>query len=122
MDLFHTHSRKRPKNETTDKLIKKEGVAPIENGESVPESKPNLDGTLFGPCYDPGTDLLRGFDTNVCKVKTYTKKNKREMIARSDADQMEDVGPEWVDGEPRGTESYIVDGNDGISKDSKYFL
>ncbi|XP_053979271.1 PHD finger protein 20 isoform X1 [Hylaeus volcanicus] len=111
MELFHTHSRKRSKNEA-DKVTKKEGAVIIENGECFPENKIDLDGTLFGPCYDPGTDLLRGFDTNVSKMKPYTKKNKKE-ISKNDIDQEEDVGPEWIDGEPQGTESYIVDGNDG---------
>ncbi|KZC14266.1 PREDICTED: uncharacterized protein LOC107192360 [Dufourea novaeangliae] len=111
MELFHTHSRKRSKNET-DKLSKKEGTSMNESGDSLFENKIDLDGTLFGPCYDPGTDLLRGFDTNVSKAKPYAKKNKKEIF-KHDADQEEDVGPEWVDGEPQGTESYIVDGNDG---------
>ncbi|XP_076246985.1 PHD finger protein MBD-R2 isoform X3 [Calliopsis andreniformis] len=114
MELFHTHSRKRIKNET-DKLVKKEGTTVNENEESFTENKVEkveLDGTLFGPCYDPGTDLLRGFDTNVSRMKTYTKKNKKE-VSKNDIDQEQDVGPEWIDGEPQGTESYIVDGNDG---------
>ncbi|XP_076172113.1 PHD finger protein MBD-R2 isoform X2 [Ptiloglossa arizonensis] len=111
MELFHTHSRKRSKTEA-EKLTKKEGTVVNENGECFPENKIDLDGTLFGPCYDPGTDLLRGFDTNVSKIKTYSKKNKKE-ISKNDIDQEEDVGPEWIDGEPQGTESYIVDGNDG---------
>ncbi|XP_043259702.1 uncharacterized protein LOC122401564 isoform X2 [Colletes gigas] len=112
MELFHTHSRKRLKNEA-DKLTKKEGVVMNENGDCFQENKIDLDGTLFGPCYDPGTDLLRGFDTNVSKVKTYVKKNKKEISNKYEIDQEEDVGPEWIDGEPQGTESYIVDGNDG---------
>ncbi|XP_034934323.1 uncharacterized protein MBD-R2 [Chelonus insularis] len=28
----------------------------------------------------------------------------------------DDSGPEWVDGEPKGTESFVVDGNDGIRR------
>ncbi|XP_006566203.1 PHD finger protein 20 isoform X6 [Apis mellifera] len=111
MELFHTHYRKRSKNET-DKLTKKEGITVNENAEIFSENKIDLDGTLFGPCYDPGTDLLRGFDTNVSKLKAYSKKNKKE-VSKNDIDLLEDVGPEWVDGEPQGTESYIVDGNDG---------
>ncbi|XP_033180015.1 PHD finger protein 20 isoform X4 [Bombus impatiens] len=111
MELFHTHYRRRSKNET-DKLIKKEGIIVNENVECFSENKIDLDGTLFGPCYDPGTDLLRGFDTNVSKMKAYPKKSKKE-VSKSEIDQVEDVGPEWIDGEPQGTESYIVDGNDG---------
>nr|XP_034186180.1 PHD finger protein 20 isoform X3 [Osmia lignaria] len=109
MELFHTHSRKRTKNEG-DKVAKKQEVAINENGEVT--DKIDLDGTLFGPCYDPGTDLLRGFDTNISKMKACTKKSKKD-IPRNDVNQEDDVGPEWVDGEPQGTESYIVDGNDG---------
>ncbi|XP_017758548.1 PREDICTED: uncharacterized protein LOC108549586 isoform X3 [Eufriesea mexicana] len=111
MELFHTHYRKRTKNET-DKVTKKEGIAVNENAECLSENRIDLDGTLFGPCYDPGTDLLRGFDTNVSKMKAYSKKSKKE-VSKNDLDQIEDVGPEWIDGEPQGTESYIVDGNDG---------
>ncbi|XP_043514068.1 PHD finger protein 20 isoform X1 [Frieseomelitta varia] len=111
MELFHTHYRKRSKTET-DKLTKKEEIIVNENVECFSESKIDLDGTLFGPCYDPGTDLLRGFDTNVSRIKAHTKKNKKE-VPKNDIEQVEDVGPEWIDGEPLGTESYIVDGNDG---------
>nr|XP_033340930.1 PHD finger protein 20 [Megalopta genalis] len=111
MELFHTHSRKRSKNEA-DKLVKKESPTINDGGDSLSESKIDLDGTLFGPCYDPGTDLLRGFDTNISKTRPYAKKSKKEMF-KNDIDQEEDVGPEWVDGEPQGIESYIVDGNDG---------
>lgn len=111
MELFHTHSRKRSKHDA-DKP-KKEGPVLNESGDNLSENKIDLDGTLFGPCYDPGTDLLRGFDTNISKTRPYVKKNKKEMF-KADAEQEEDVGPEWIDGEPQGTESYIVDGNDGI--------
>lgn len=119
MELFHTHYRKRSKNEM-DKLTKKEGITVNENAEIFSENKIDLDGTLFGPCYDPGTDLLRGFDTNVSKLKAYSKKNKKE-VSKNDIDLIEDVGPEWVDGEPQGTESYIVDGNDGMSKEKNCY-
>lgn len=119
MELFHTHYRRRSKNET-DKLIKKEGIIVNENVECFSENKIDLDGTLFGPCYDPGTDLLRGFDTNVSKMKAYPKKSKKE-VSKSEIDQVEDVGPEWIDGEPQGTESYIVDGNDGMSKEMEIY-
>lgn len=115
MELFHTHSRKRTKNEG-DKVAKKQEVAINENGEVT--DKIDLDGTLFGPCYDPGTDLLRGFDTNISKMKTCSKKSKKD-IPRNDVNQEDDVGPEWIDGEPQGIESYIVDGNDGILRRKK---
>lgn len=111
MELFHTHSRKRSKNEG-DKIVKKEESIVRNNVESFPEPKIDLDGTLFGPCYDPGTDLLKGFNTNVPKTKPLPKKAKKEMH-KSDTEQEEYVGPAWIDGEPQGIESYIVDGNDG---------
>ena len=120
MELFHTHYRKRSKTET-DKLTKKEEIIVNENAECFSENKIDLDGTLFGPCYDPGTDLLRGFDTNVSRIKAHTKKNKKE-VPKNDIDQVEDVGPEWIDGEPLGTESYIVDGNDGMLEQMKILL
>ncbi|XP_047362274.1 PHD finger protein 20 isoform X3 [Vespa velutina] len=111
MELFHTHSRKRSKNES-DKTVKKEESVVRNNVESFPEPKIDLDGTLFGPCYDPGTDLLKGFNANVPKTKSLPKKAKKETH-KSDTEQEEYVGPAWVDGEPQGIESYIVDGNDG---------
>ncbi|XP_015180714.1 PREDICTED: uncharacterized protein LOC107068609 isoform X4 [Polistes dominula] len=111
MELFNTHSRKRSKHDN-DKTTKKEESVSRSNVDSFPESKFDLDGTLFGPCYDPGTDLLKGFNTTVPKPKPIPKKNKKEMH-KSDTEQEEQVGPAWVDGEPQGIESYIVDGNDG---------
>ncbi|XP_012214996.1 PHD finger protein 20-like protein 1 isoform X3 [Linepithema humile] len=111
MELFNTHSRRRTKTDP-DKAIKKEDPVAKENGEISTESKLKVDGTLFDPCYDPGTDLLRGFDANPSKIKSYPKKTKKEL-PKNDTDHEEDVGPEWVDGEPQGMESYIVDGNDG---------
>ncbi|XP_072765572.1 PHD finger protein 20 isoform X6 [Anoplolepis gracilipes] len=112
MELFNTHSRRRTKNDA-DKASKKEETVVKESGESSIENKVEMDGTLFGACYDPGTDLLRGFETNPSKIKSYSKKSKKEM-PKNDTDHEEDpVGPEWIDGEPQGTESYIVDGNDG---------
>jgi len=111
MELFNTHSRKRTKNDV-DKASKKEETIVKESKDNATENKIEMDGTLFGPCYDPGTDLLRGFDTNVSKIKSYSKKSKKEM-PKNDTDHEEDVGPEWIDGEPQGTESYIVDSNDG---------
>jgi len=110
MELFNTHSRKRAKNDV-DKASKKEETIVKESKDNSTENKIEMDGTLFGPCYDPGTDLLRGFD-NVSKIKSYSKKSKKE-IPKNDTDHEEDVGPEWIDGEPQGTESYIVDSNDG---------
>ncbi|KAK2576179.1 hypothetical protein KPH14_007496 [Odynerus spinipes] len=111
MELFHTHSRKRSKNDM-DKIAKKEEPVARDNADSFSEPKIDLDGTLFGPCYDPGTDLLKGFNANVPKTKPLAKKTKKETH-KSDAEQEEYVGPAWIDGEPQGIESYIVDGNDG---------
>lgn len=113
MELFNTHSRRRTKHDA-DKTPKKEETVVKENaGEGLStENKVEVDGTLYGPCYDPGTDLLKGFETNPTKIKSYSKKTKKE-VPKIDTDHEENVGPEWIDGEPQGTESYIVDGNDG---------
>ncbi|XP_011690021.1 PREDICTED: PHD finger protein 20 isoform X1 [Wasmannia auropunctata] len=112
MELFNTHSRRRTKHDA-DKTPKKEETVVKENGGGSPESKVETDGTQYGPCYDPGTDLLKGFETtNTPKVKSYSKKSKKEA-PKIDTDHEDNVGPEWIDGEPQGTESYIVDGNDG---------
>lgn len=111
MELFNTHSRRRTKHEA-DKTPKKEETVSKERGEGSTENKVEMDGTQYGPCYDPGTDMLRGFETNSTKIKSYSKKSKKE-VPKADVDPEENVGPEWIDGEPQGTESYIVDGNDG---------
>ncbi|XP_011872966.1 PREDICTED: PHD finger protein 20 isoform X3 [Vollenhovia emeryi] len=111
MELFNIHSRRRTKPDA-EKAPKKEETVVKENSEGTAESKIETDGTLYGPCYDPGTDLLRGFETSSPKIKSYSKKSKKEM-PKNDTDHGENVGPEWIDGEPQGTESYIVDGNDG---------
>lgn len=110
MELFNTHSRRRTKHDA-EKTSKKEETVIKENGEGS-ENKIEIDGTQYGPCYDPGTDLLKGFETNPSKIKSYSKKSKKE-VPKNDTDHEENVGPEWIDGEPQGTESYIVDGNDG---------
>ncbi|EFN82605.1 PHD finger protein 20 [Harpegnathos saltator] len=111
MELFHTNSRKRIKTDS-DKTPKKVETVVKESGESSLETKIELDGTMYGPCFEPDTNLLKGFDTNIAKIKSYSKKSKKEL-PKIDTDHEEDVGPEWIDGEPQGTESYIVDGNDG---------
>ncbi|XP_077264124.1 PHD finger protein MBD-R2 isoform X4 [Temnothorax americanus] len=111
MELFNIHSRKRTKHDT-EKAPKKDETVVKESGEGSAESKIEMDGTLYGPCYDPGTDLLKGFETSSLKIKSYSKKSKKE-VPKIETDPEENVGPEWIDGEPRGTESYIVDGNDG---------
>lgn len=112
MELFNTHSRRRTKHDA-EKTPKKEETVVKESGESSTENKIEIDGTQYGPCYDPGTDLLKGFETNPSKIKSYSKKSKKE-VPKNDTDHEENVGPEWIDGEPQGTESYIVDGNDGV--------
>lgn len=108
MELFH--SRRRTKTDA-DKTPKKEETIVRKSGGNSTEFKVELDGTQYGACYEPGSDLLKGFDTNIAKIKSYSKKNKKEL-PKTDMDHEEDV-PEWVDGEPQGTESFIVDGNDG---------
>jgi len=114
MELFNTHSRRRTKHDA-DKIPKKEETIIKESGEGSTENKIEIDsGTSYGPCYDPGTDLLKGFEANPSKIKSYSKKSKKE-VPKIDTDHEENVGPEWIDGEPQGMESYIVDGNDGES-------
>lgn len=111
MELFHTNSRKRIKTDT-EKTPKKVETVVKESVETSIETKIELDGTMYGPCFEPDTNLLKGFDTNISKIKSYSKKSKKEL-PKIDTEHEEDVGPEWIDGEPQGTESYIVDGNDG---------
>lgn len=115
MELFNTHSRRRTKPDADKTPKKEETVVKESAGEGLAtENKVEVDGTLYGPCYDPGTDLLKGFETNPTKIKSYSKKTKKEVPKiDTNIDHEENVGPEWIDGEPQGTESYIVDGNDG---------
>lgn len=110
MELFNTHSRRRTKHDP-DKTPKKEETVVKESGEGSTENKIE-NSNLYNSCYDAGSDLLRGFETNSLKIKSYSKKSKKE-VPKNETDYEENVGPEWIDGEPQGTESYIVDGNDG---------
>ncbi|XP_020283446.1 PHD finger protein 20 isoform X2 [Pseudomyrmex gracilis] len=113
MELFHSRKRTKSDKSTADKIPKKEETIVKESEETYVENKIKVDGTLYDACYDPGTDLLRGFDVaNPAKLKSYSKKSKKET-PKLDTDLEEDVGPEWIDGEPQGIEAYIVDGNDG---------
>ncbi|XP_036150308.1 PHD finger protein 20-like [Monomorium pharaonis] len=110
-DLFN--SRRRTKQDA-DKTPKKEEETVIkESGEGFTENKIEMDGTQYDPCYDPGTDLLKGFESPA-KIKSYSKKSKKEVPKNVDSvDSEENYGPEWINGQPQGEEVFIVDGNDG---------
>lgn len=106
MELFHSNGKKRPRTDS-EKSIKKEEALISEDDIKVepPELIPAI-------AYDSGTEVLKGFEPSKPRVKTYAKKKKKEL-SKIDTDNEDEVGPEWVDGEPQGIESYIVDGNDG---------
>ncbi|XP_024944954.1 PHD finger protein 20 isoform X5 [Cephus cinctus] len=106
MELFHTHSKKRQKVEVERPIKKEESVLSEDDG------KLDLGDSVLGTSYDSGSEVLRGFENTKPKMKTFTKKKRKEFM-RNETDNEEDVGPEWIDGEPQGLESYIVDGNDG---------
>ncbi|XP_025991994.2 uncharacterized protein LOC105202675 isoform X4 [Solenopsis invicta] len=107
-DLFNSRRRTKP---DVDKVPKKEETTIKDSEEGSMENKIEIDSTLYGPCYDPGTDLLKGFESTP-KIKSYSKKSKKEM-PKNDADPEENYGPEWINGQPQGKEAFIVDGNDG---------
>jgi len=80
MELFNTHSRRRTKHDA-DKIPKKEEAIIKENGEASTENKIEIDsGTSYGPCYDPGTDLLKGFEANPSKIKSYIRIMKKTLV------------------------------------------
>ncbi|XP_046735242.1 PHD finger protein 20-like protein 1 isoform X2 [Diprion similis] len=106
MDLFHSNAKKRPRTDSEKSLKKDESFASEDDGKSEP---PELTPAV---AYDSGTEVLKGFEPSKAKVKTYAKKKKRD-VPKIDTDNEDEVGPEWIDGEPQGIESYIVDGNDG---------
>lgn len=102
MELFSTHSRKKPKLELDGK-VKKE---PLDG--SVGEGQAN--------------GALTSSENTPQKVRSHVKKRGREFL-RTDTDY-EDDPPEWVNGEPQGTEAYIVEGSDGkgLSMKKGHFL
>lgn len=110
MELFQTHPRKRNKPETT--AVKKDAAtAPEDASNCSLDSSVDPDSSAIGTYYDSGAELLRGFENPKPKVKSYTKKVKRDTI-KNDTDLEDDVGPEWIDGEPQGVEGFIVDTNE----------
>lgn len=102
VDLF---SRKKPKIETPDRPIKKE---PVEIVDTVSTSEADNSGF-----YDSGAESFRGFDDSKTKIVNKAYKKKKESPPRPDNDLDDDYGPEWIDGEPQGVESFTVDGNSG---------
>ncbi|XP_046414567.1 PHD finger protein 20 isoform X2 [Neodiprion fabricii] len=105
MDLFHSNAKKRPRTDSEKSLKKDESFVSEDDVKSEP---PELTPAI---AYDSGTEVLKGFEPSKAKVKTYAKKKKKDL-PKIDTDNEDEVGPEWIDGEPQGIESYIVDGND----------
>ena len=112
MELFQTHPRKRNKSEI-EKVVKKEDASVGENAGicQMDSSGTDLDGSALGTYYD-SEEVLKGFESPKPKIKTFSKKIKRNVY-RNGNDEEEDVGPEWIDGEPQGIETIIFDSNDG---------
>lgn len=106
MDLFQSNNKKRQRTDSEKSLKKEEALISEDETKSEP---PELTPAI---AYESGTEVLKGFETSKPKVKTYAKKKKKEAF-KIDTDNEEEVGPEWVDGEPQGIESFIVDGNEG---------
>ncbi|XP_043270444.1 PHD finger protein 20 isoform X3 [Venturia canescens] len=110
MELFQTHPRKRSKPEIT--AVKKDGIVASEDANNYSlDSSLDLDTSAIGTYYDSGAELLRGFENPKPKIRSYTKKIKRDAI-KNDTDLEDDIGPEWIDGEPQGVEGFIVDSNE----------
>lgn len=117
MELFNTHPRKRNKSEM-EKAAKKDDVPSAEDENNFNlDSSTELDNSAGAAYYDSGAELLKGFESAKPKVKTYSKKMKRDMT-KNDTDQEDDFGPEWIDGEPQGVETFIIDANDGKRKET----
>ncbi|XP_023288826.1 PHD finger protein 20-like protein 1 isoform X2 [Orussus abietinus] len=107
MELFQTHVRRRSKPDADGVSKKYEQRVPGVDGLDI-----DLEDTVLGTRYDSGPEGVRAFENIKARAKVYPKKRKKEN-SKTETDNEEDVGPEWIDGEPKGTESYIVDGNDG---------
>ncbi|XP_020710095.2 PHD finger protein 20 isoform X3 [Athalia rosae] len=105
MDLFHSNAKKRARTDSEKSLKKDDSLVSEDDGK--------VEETELTPAiaYEAGTEVLKGFEPSKTKVKTYAKKKKKEL-SKFDTDNEDEVGPEWIDGEPKGIESYIVDGND----------
>lgn len=96
-ELFN--SRKRTKTD-------REGSAKKEETE-VPNQEPEIPDTN-GASYDSGAEMLKGFSSPK-KVKSHAKR-RRDVPQKVEIDLDDYVGPEWVDGEPQGIESFTTDG------------
>lgn len=104
MELFQHKKRSKPDG---DKLSKKD-EHPTNDGEHY-HADNGLDSIVAEGHDDSGSEVIHGFENSKSRVKNYPKKK----VLKPDTDYDDDVGPEWVDGEPQGIEAFVVDGNDG---------
>lgn len=111
MDLFHHHGKKRAKLDGDKSLRKDEsGVVVSENGHE--EMNGNGSQENLSVYSDASTDGPRGLDSSPVKVKNHRKRSKKDVVIKSEID-LEENESEWINGEPNGIQSVIVDSNDG---------
>ncbi|XP_044008198.1 uncharacterized protein LOC122852461 isoform X3 [Aphidius gifuensis] len=107
IDLF---SRKKTKSETPEKqIIKKEDTLDIV--DTINGDNNEAETTVY---YDSGVEQSKNFDS-IKQTKQKIPKIKKESPKYDLLDQ-DDDSPEWVDGEPKGVESFTVDGNNGTRR------
>ncbi|XP_014300215.1 PHD finger protein 20 isoform X2 [Microplitis demolitor] len=91
-------------NKKDDSVVVNDNNEQLNNSDSVNDSADATGGELD----DSSSEVLQGFENSKPKVRNGAKR-KREVVNDYD----DDTGPEWVDGEPQGVESFAVDGNEG---------
>lgn len=110
MDLFHHHGKKRAKLEGDRSLRKDECGVVSENGHEEMNGKGSQENlTIYS---ESSTDGHRAFDVTPVKVKNHRKRSKKDVAIKSEVD-LEEHETEWINGEPKGIPSVIVDSNDG---------
>lgn len=115
MELFQHKRRSKPDGSASSSAIKKDGKSYDDRLVNINHNNNGDKNAAVGDgYYDSSSELLHGFENKKPKVKNYSRRKQRESLAKTvDTDHENDSGPEWIDGEPQGIESFVVDGNDG---------
>ncbi|KAK0077917.1 hypothetical protein PV325_003286 [Microctonus aethiopoides] len=115
VELFQHKRRSKPDGSASSSAIKKDGKLCADRLVNINHNNNGDKDTVVGDgYYDSSSELLHGFENTKPKVKNYSRRKQRESLAKTvDTDHENDSGPEWIDGEPQGIESFVVDGNDG---------
>ncbi|XP_044592246.1 PHD finger protein 20-like protein 1 isoform X3 [Cotesia glomerata] len=105
-DLF-SH-KKRTKLDGVDQSLTKKDDTSLTDAEQLNNSESMNGSTDAGGELEESITEQVPIETPKPKARNGAKR-KREVVVDYD----DDGGPEWIDGEPQGIESFVVDGNEG---------